>query len=101
MSPRMMNTVMILYRWKRFIYHVGRARDQYSIADIRLVAGRKEREDGKQQSSSLLLIFSTAMQMKQIQLQISRKVQYQIHWGPEQDAVYSARCWSRLLANKF
>ena len=39
MSPRLMNYVMIPYTWKRFIYHVGRARDQYSIAKIGLVAG--------------------------------------------------------------
>ena len=40
--------VMILYKWKRFIYHVGRARDQYSIADIGLVAGGRERKEGRQ-----------------------------------------------------
>ena len=28
-SPRLMNYVMIPYRWKQFIHHVGRARDQY------------------------------------------------------------------------
>ena len=43
-SPRLMNYVMILDKWKRFIYHVGRARDQYSIAEIGLVAGGKERK---------------------------------------------------------
>ena len=47
-SPRLMNYVMIPYRWKRFIYHVGRARDQYSIAEIGLVAGGKERKEGIQ-----------------------------------------------------
>ena len=38
-SPRLMNSVMIPYKWKRFIYHEGRARDQHSIAEIGLVAG--------------------------------------------------------------
>ena len=47
-SPRLMNYVMIPYKWKRFIYHVGRARDQYSIAEIGLVAGGKERKEGRQ-----------------------------------------------------
>ena len=47
-SPRLMNYVKILYKWKQFIYHVGRARDQYSIAEIRLVAGGKERKEGRQ-----------------------------------------------------
>ena len=47
-SPRLMNYVMIPYKWKRFIYHVGRARDQYSIAEIGLVAGGKERKEGIQ-----------------------------------------------------
>ena len=44
----MMIHVMIPYKWKRFIYHVGRARDQYSIAEIGLVAGRQERKAGRQ-----------------------------------------------------
>ena len=43
-SLRLMNYVMIPYKWKRFIYHVGRAPDQYSIAEIGLLAGGKERE---------------------------------------------------------
>ena len=47
-SPRLVNSVMIPYKWKRFIYHVGRARDQYSIAEIGLVAGGKERKAGRQ-----------------------------------------------------
>ena len=40
--------VMIPYKWKRFIYYVGRARDQYSIAESGLVAGGKERNEGRQ-----------------------------------------------------
>ena len=35
---------MIPSKWKRFIYHVGRARDQYSMAKIGLVAGGKRKE---------------------------------------------------------
>ena len=57
------------------------------------ISGRRKgtwrRKD--RQTSSLLLIRSTAMQMKQNLLQIQRepqKVQYQIHWRLEQDAVY-------------
>ena len=73
MSPRLMNYVMIPYRWQRFIYHVGRARDQYSIAEIGWGVGGKERKEGRQ----TIFFFtpldpSTAMQLKQIQLQISR-----------------------------
>ena len=60
-SPRLMNYVMIPYEWKRFIYHVGRARDQCYIAETGLVAGKKEDE----QFSSLFLIRSTAMHMRQ------------------------------------
>ena len=41
-SPRLMNYVVIPYKWKRIIYHMGRARDQYTIAEIGLVAGGKE-----------------------------------------------------------
>ena len=39
--------------------------DQYSIAVAGLVAGGKERTEGRQTISSLLLIFSTAMPTKQ------------------------------------
>ena len=39
---------VIPYRWKQFIFHVGRARDQYSIAEVGLVAGGKERKEGRQ-----------------------------------------------------
>ena len=46
-SPRLMNYVMIPLRWKQIIYHVGRARDQYSIAEAGLVAGGKERKEGR------------------------------------------------------
>ena len=47
-SPRLMNYVMIPYTWKQFIYHVGRARDQHSIAEAALVAGGNERKEGRQ-----------------------------------------------------
>ena len=45
-SRSLMNYVMILYKWKRLIYHEGRARDQYSIEEIGLVVGGKERKEG-------------------------------------------------------
>ena len=45
---RLMNYVMVPYRWKQCIYHVGQARDQYSIAEAGLVAGGKERKEGMQ-----------------------------------------------------
>ena len=47
-SPRLTNYVMIPCKWKQFIYHVGRARDQYSFAEAGLVAGGKERKKGRQ-----------------------------------------------------
>ena len=47
-SPRLMNYVTIPYKWKRFLYHGGRARDQYSVAEIGLVARGKERKEGRQ-----------------------------------------------------
>ena len=40
-SPRLMNYAMIPYKWKRFLHHVGRARDQYSIAEIGFMARGK------------------------------------------------------------
>ena len=57
------------------------------------IGGRKKRTKKKEgkQSSSLLLILSTSMQTKQkliTDIKKPRKVHYQIHWRPEQDAVY-------------
>ena len=90
-SPRLMNFEMIPYTWKEFIYHVGRARDQYSIAVAGLVAGGKARKEGRQtifftpldpfnsdaNEAELITDFNKAI-----------KLHYQIHWRPEQDAVY-------------
>ena len=101
---------MIPYKWKRLIYHVGRARDQYSIAEIGLVAGGKERKEGRQ------TIFFTAPdpfnsdadEAESItDITPPKQVQYHIHWRLEQDAgvlasfVQSTRGWSRILANRF
>ena len=47
-TQRLMNYVMIPYRWKRFIHHVDRARHQYSIAEAGPVAGGKERKRRRQ-----------------------------------------------------
>ena len=109
-SPRLMNHVMIPYKWKQFIYHVGRARDQYSIAEIGLVAGGRERKEGRQRSffTPLDLFNSDADEAESItDTTKPRKVHYQIRWRPEQDAVYwihlstGTRCWSRILADRF
>ena len=94
-SPRLMNYVMILYKWKRLIYHVGRARCQYSIAEMGLLAGGKERKEGRQ------TIFFTPLDPSNSDADEAeaiadtakpRKVKYQIHWRLEQDAV----CWIQL-----
>ena len=86
-----MNYVMIPYKWKQFIYHVDRARDQYSIAEAGLVVGGKEREEGRQ------TMFFTPLDPFNIDasgaelitdIKKPRKVHCQIHWRPEQDAVY-------------
>ena len=90
-SPRLMNYVMIPHRWKQFIYHVGRARDQYSIAEAGLVARGKERKEGKQTIffTPLDPFNSDADEAESIKdIKKPRKVHYQIHWRPEQDAVH-------------
>ena len=90
-SPRVMNYVMIPYIFKRFIHHVGRARDRYSFAEIGLVAGGKERKEGRQTTFFIPLdpFNSDADEAESITDTTNpRKVQYQIHWRPEQDAVY-------------
>ena len=85
-SPRLMNYAMTLYKWKPFTYHVGRARDQYTIAEAGLVAGGKERKEGNQ---TIFFTNSDASEAELITDIIKpMKVHYQIHWRPEQDAVY-------------
>ena len=89
-SPRLMNYEMIPYTWKEFIYHVGRARDQYSSAVAGLVAGGKERK-GRQKNffTPLDPVSSDANEAELItDFNKARKVHYQIHWRPEQDVVY-------------
>ena len=86
-----MNYEVILYTWKEFIYHVGRARDQYSIAVAVLVAGGKERKDGRQTifSTPIDLFNDDANEAKLItDFNKARKVHDQIHWRLEQGAVY-------------
>ena len=90
-SPRLMNYVMIPYRWKQFIYHVGRARNQHSIAEAGLVAGGKERKEGRQ---TIFFTprdpFNSDADDAELITDIKKpwKVHYQIHWRPEQHAVY-------------
>ena len=82
---------MIPYTWKQFIYHVGRARDRYSIAEAGLVAGGKERKAGRQTIffTPLDPFNSDASEAELItDIKKPRKVHYQIHRRPEQDAVY-------------
>ena len=90
-SPRLMTYVMIPYKWKRFIYHVGRARDLCSIAEIGLVAGGQEREEGTQTIifTPLDPFISDADEEESItDIKKPRTVQYQIHWRTVQDAGY-------------
>ena len=85
-----MNYVMIPYRWKQVIYHVGRARDQYFAAEAGLVTGGKERKEGRQTIffTPLGPFNSDANEAESItDIKKPRKVHYQIHW-PELDAVY-------------
>ena len=89
-SQRLMNFEMIPYTWKEFIYHVGRARDQYSIAVAGLVAGGKERPEGRQTVffTPLDPFNSDANEAILItDFNKARKVHYQSYWRPEQDAV--------------
>ena len=85
-----MNYVLIPYRWKRVIYSVGRARDQYSIAEAGLLAGGKERKEGRQTIffTPLDPFNSDADEAELItDIKKPRKVHYQSHWRLEQDAV--------------
>ena len=86
-----MHYVMIPCKWKQFIYHVGRARDQYSMAEAGLVAGRKGRKEGTQTIffTPLRPFDSDADEAESItEFKEPRKAHCQIHWRLEQDAVY-------------
>ena len=75
----------------RFIYHVGRARERCSIAEIGVVAGRKGRKDGRQTIffTPLDPFNSDADEVESCtDTTKPRKVEHQIHSRPEQDAVY-------------
>ena len=70
---------------------MGRARDQYSITEIGLVAGGKERKELRQTIffTPLDPFNSDADEAESItDTTKPRKVKYQIDWRPEQDAVY-------------
>ena len=74
--------MMIPYKWTQFIYHVGRARDQYSIAEAGLVAGRKGLKEGRQTIffTPLDPFNSDASEPELItDINKPRKVHYQIH----------------------
>ena len=90
-QPELMNYVLIPCKWKQFIYHMGRARDRYSIAEAGLVAGGKENEEGRQTIffAPLDPYHSDAIEVESsTDFSKPRKVHYQTHWKPEQDAVY-------------
>ena len=87
-SPILMNYVLVPYRWKRFIYHVGRARYQHSKAEVGLVAGGKE---GRQTIFFTPLDpFNSDADEAELITDIKKptKAHYQIHWRAEQDAVH-------------
>ena len=70
---------------------MGRARDQYSKAEAGLVAGGKERKEGRQTIFFTLLdpFNGDADEAESItDIKKPRKVHYQSHWRPEQDAEY-------------
>ena len=86
-SPRLMNYEMIPYTWKEFIYHVGRARDQYSVAVAGLVAGGKERKGRQTIFFTPLDPFNSDVSEAELITDFQqRKLHYQIHWRPEHDA---------------
>ena len=108
-SPRLMNYVMIPYTWKRLIYHVGRARDQYSIADIGLVAGGKGRKQGRQTINLLHSSWSVQQRCRWSRIycryletkksKISNSLETWTRCSVLDSFVQSTRCWSRILAN--
>ena len=109
-SPKLMNYVMVPSKWKRFTYNVGRARDQYSIAEIWSVAGGKEREEGRQTIFfSPLDPFNSDADEAESNTDITKPRKSTILNSLEtwtrcsvlDSFVHSTRCWSGSLANRF
>ena len=69
---------------------MGRARNQYSIAEPGLVAGEKERKGGQTIFFTPLDRFNSDASDAEVVPDIKkpRKLHYQIHWRSVQDAVY-------------
>ena len=77
---------------------MGRTRNPYSVTKAGLVAGGKERKEGVHTpvqkedtfSSQLLICFHDSASKAEVITDIKklRKVNYQIHWRPEQNAEY-------------
>ena len=95
-SPRLMIYVMIPYKWKQFIYHVGRARDENSCAEIGLVAGGKKRKEGRQ-----TIFFTITDTTKLRKGTVSHSLETWTRCSVLDSFVHSTRCWSRILANGF
>ena len=110
-SPRLMNHVLIPYRWKRVIYHVGRARDQYFIAEAGLVAGVKRT---KRRKANNILHSSWSFQQRCRWSRINYRYQetkestlskfigdlkkIQCTWNHFSTA---QRCWTTILSDRF
>ena len=90
--PQLMHINRVVQcKWKQFIYHMGRARDRYSIAEAGLGAGGKENKEAWQTIffTPLDPYHSDASEAESsTDFSKPRKVHYQTHWRPEQDAVY-------------
>ena len=107
-SPRLMNYVTTPYKWKRVIYHVGRARDQYSISEAGLVAGGKERKEEKQtiySSSSFQQRCTRSRTNYRYQetkkSTLSKSLETWTRCSVLDSLVHSTRCWTRILADRF
>ena len=90
-QPELMDYVLITYLWEKFHYHMGRARDQYSIAEAGLVAGGKEGKEGRQTIffTPLDPYHNDANEAETVtNLSKPRKVHHQTHWRPEEDVYW-------------
>ena len=91
MAPELIGHVAIPHNWIEFVFHRGCSYNINSILEIGLIAGAKERKEGRQ------TIFFTPLnsfgknpdeEETSDDIPLLRKVHYHSNWKHDQDAAY-------------
>ena len=89
-APELMKHVAISFRWKELLYHIGSSFNVASILQTRLIAGGKDKKEGRQTVSFTPLDPFGDEAEEEFNKDSSRpiKVHFYSKWKPQQDAVY-------------